>query len=147
MFYKQSLEIVLQSCRTHELNKKCHAHAQLIFVVSVDLGQTSVTYKVPWLQLFPSSHKNTKLTCLLPLLYPECPLTPGTPNSEARTSTSNNRQAALKRQIDIELKVKQGAENMIQMYSNGSSKVGAWLHGDDAFSASCQAPVCGKPDT
>lgn len=31
---------------------------------------------------------------------------------------------ALKKQLDIELKVKQGAENMIQMYSNGSSKVG-----------------------
>uniref|UniRef100_A0A669D4S3 protein kinase C n=1 Tax=Oreochromis niloticus TaxID=8128 RepID=A0A669D4S3_ORENI len=31
-------------------------------------------------------------------------------------------QASLKRQVDIELKVKQGAENMIQMYSNGSSK-------------------------
>uniref|UniRef100_A0AAX7W7L9 protein kinase C n=1 Tax=Astatotilapia calliptera TaxID=8154 RepID=A0AAX7W7L9_ASTCA len=34
----------------------------------------------------------------------------------------SNRLAALKRQVDIELKVKQGAENMIQMYSNGSSK-------------------------
>ncbi|XP_007468567.1 PREDICTED: serine/threonine-protein kinase N2 isoform X4 [Lipotes vexillifer] len=29
---------------------------------------------------------------------------------------------ALQKQLDIELKVKQGAENMIQMYSNGSSK-------------------------
>jgi hypothetical protein len=37
--------------------------------------------------------------------------------------TSNSRLAALKKQNDIELKVKQGAENMIQMYSNGSSKV------------------------
>uniref|UniRef100_A0A669F5Y4 protein kinase C n=1 Tax=Oreochromis niloticus TaxID=8128 RepID=A0A669F5Y4_ORENI len=46
----------------------------------------------------------------------------GTPNSEARMCTSSNRLAALKRQVDIELKVKQGAENMIQMYSNGSSK-------------------------
>uniref|UniRef100_A0A3Q3ISQ8 protein kinase C n=1 Tax=Monopterus albus TaxID=43700 RepID=A0A3Q3ISQ8_MONAL len=54
--------------------------------------------------------------------YPECPLTPDTPNSEARMSTSSSRLAALKRQNDIELKVKQGAENMIQMYSNGSSK-------------------------
>uniref|UniRef100_A0A7N8WWS6 protein kinase C n=1 Tax=Mastacembelus armatus TaxID=205130 RepID=A0A7N8WWS6_9TELE len=34
----------------------------------------------------------------------------------------SSRLAALKRQNDIELKVKQGAENMIQMYSNGSSK-------------------------
>uniref|UniRef100_A0A8C2Q2H1 protein kinase C n=1 Tax=Cyprinus carpio TaxID=7962 RepID=A0A8C2Q2H1_CYPCA len=44
------------------------------------------------------------------------------PPSEARTSTNNSRLAALKKQADIELKVKQGAENMIQMYSNGSSK-------------------------
>uniref|UniRef100_A0A4W6FI16 protein kinase C n=1 Tax=Lates calcarifer TaxID=8187 RepID=A0A4W6FI16_LATCA len=36
--------------------------------------------------------------------------------------TSSSRLAALKRQNDIELKVKQGAENMIQMYSNGPSK-------------------------
>lgn len=58
-------------------------------------------------------------------LYPECPLTPDTPNSEVKisSSSSSNRLAALKRQNDIELKVKQGAENMIQMYSNGSSKV------------------------
>uniref|UniRef100_A0A8C2BL43 protein kinase C n=1 Tax=Cyprinus carpio TaxID=7962 RepID=A0A8C2BL43_CYPCA len=42
--------------------------------------------------------------------------------SEARTSTNSSRLAALKKQADIELKVKQGAENMIQMYSNGSSK-------------------------
>ncbi|MGH0136765.1 UNVERIFIED_CONTAM: hypothetical protein FKN15_070938 [Acipenser sinensis] len=47
--------------------------------------------------------------------------TPDTPNS---TST-NSRLAALKKQHDIELKVKQGAENMIQMYSNGSSKFNA----------------------
>uniref|UniRef100_A0A8C6UKW4 protein kinase C n=1 Tax=Neogobius melanostomus TaxID=47308 RepID=A0A8C6UKW4_9GOBI len=45
-----------------------------------------------------------------------------TPNSEARTYTTNSRLTALKKQIDIELKVKQGAENMIHMYSNGSSK-------------------------
>ncbi|KAK6302421.1 serine/threonine-protein kinase N2 isoform X2 [Coregonus clupeaformis] len=52
----------------------------------------------------------------------ECPLTPDTPASEARMCTSSSRLAALKKQNDIELKVKQGAENMIQMYSNGSSK-------------------------
>ncbi|XP_077412722.1 serine/threonine-protein kinase N2 isoform X1 [Vanacampus margaritifer] len=52
----------------------------------------------------------------------ECPVTPDTPNSESRTCTSSSRLAALKRQNDIELKVKQGAENMIQMYSNGPSK-------------------------
>uniref|UniRef100_A0A671XSU1 protein kinase C n=1 Tax=Sparus aurata TaxID=8175 RepID=A0A671XSU1_SPAAU len=45
-----------------------------------------------------------------------------TPNSEARMCTSSSRLAALKRQNDIELKVKQGAENMILMYSNGPSK-------------------------
>uniref|UniRef100_A0A8K9VFH8 protein kinase C n=1 Tax=Oncorhynchus mykiss TaxID=8022 RepID=A0A8K9VFH8_ONCMY len=34
----------------------------------------------------------------------------------------SSRLGALKKQNDIELKCKQGAENMIQMYSNGSSK-------------------------
>ncbi|KTF76882.1 hypothetical protein cypCar_00039349, partial [Cyprinus carpio] len=58
----------------------------------------------------------------------EYPLTPDTPKSEARTSTNNSRLAALKKQADIELKVKQGAENMIQMYSNGSSKAQARLN-------------------
>ncbi|XP_048108798.1 serine/threonine-protein kinase N2 isoform X1 [Alosa alosa] len=56
------------------------------------------------------------------LLVSECPMTPDTLSSEARTCTNSSRLAALKRQNDIELKVKQGAENMIQMYSNGSSK-------------------------
>ncbi|KAF5923582.1 hypothetical protein HPG69_010977 [Diceros bicornis minor] len=51
-----------------------------------------------------------------------CPRTPDTPSSDPRCSTSNNRLMALQKQLDIELKVKQGAENMIQMYSNGSSK-------------------------
>uniref|UniRef100_A0A8C1P5I6 protein kinase C n=1 Tax=Cyprinus carpio TaxID=7962 RepID=A0A8C1P5I6_CYPCA len=60
------------------------------------------------------------LICVCPIS--EYPLTPDTPKSEARTSTNNSRLAALKKQADIELKVKQGAENMIQMYSNGSSK-------------------------
>ncbi|KAM7099082.1 serine/threonine-protein kinase N2 isoform 3-T3 [Molossus nigricans] len=54
----------------------------------------------------------------------DCPRTPDTPSSDPRCSTSNNRLMALQKQLDIELKVKQGAENMIQMYSNGSSKVG-----------------------
>lgn len=45
-------------------------------------------------------------------------MTPDTP-----CSTNSSRLAALKKQNDIELKVKQGAENMIQMYSNGSYKV------------------------
>ncbi|XP_056091533.1 serine/threonine-protein kinase N2 [Rhinichthys klamathensis goyatoka] len=52
----------------------------------------------------------------------ECPLTLDSPKREARRCTSSSRLAALKKQNDIELKVKQGAENMIQMYSNGSSK-------------------------
>ncbi|XP_062853392.1 serine/threonine-protein kinase N2 isoform X2 [Trichomycterus rosablanca] len=51
------------------------------------------------------------------LLVSECPMTPDTP-----ISTNSSRLAALKKQNDIELKVKQGAENMIQMYSNGSYK-------------------------
>uniref|UniRef100_A0A671LQX5 Serine/threonine-protein kinase N2-like n=1 Tax=Sinocyclocheilus anshuiensis TaxID=1608454 RepID=A0A671LQX5_9TELE len=52
----------------------------------------------------------------------ECPLTLDSTKREARTCTISSRLAALKKQNDIELKVKQGAENMIQMYSNGSSK-------------------------
>ncbi|XP_043941567.1 serine/threonine-protein kinase N2 [Protopterus annectens] len=52
----------------------------------------------------------------------DCPMTPDTPSSEARTSANSNRLMALKKQLDIELKVKQGAENMIHMYSNGSAK-------------------------
>ncbi|KAJ8276966.1 hypothetical protein GJAV_G00069890, partial [Gymnothorax javanicus] len=47
---------------------------------------------------------------------------PDIPDSELRASSNSSRIAALKKQIDIEMKVKQGAENMIQMYSNGSSK-------------------------
>ena len=71
--------------------------------------------------LFPKGHE--VITRPFFFLYPECPLTPDTPNSEARMCTSSSRLAALKRQNDIELKVKQGAENMILMYSNGPSKV------------------------
>lgn len=67
--------------------------------------------------------KTIVTVCLFLSLCPECPLTPDTPNSESKLCPSNSRLAALKRQNDIELKVKQGAENMIQMYSNGSSKV------------------------
>uniref|UniRef100_A0A8P4GHG2 protein kinase C n=1 Tax=Dicentrarchus labrax TaxID=13489 RepID=A0A8P4GHG2_DICLA len=43
-------------------------------------------------------------------------------SSDAGSPVSSSRLAALKRQNDIELKVKQGAENMILMYSNGPSK-------------------------
>ncbi|XP_030061246.1 serine/threonine-protein kinase N2 isoform X2 [Microcaecilia unicolor] len=54
--------------------------------------------------------------------FPDCPRTPDTPSSDINTSANNSRLMVLKKQLDIELKVKQGAENMIQMYSNGSSK-------------------------
>uniref|UniRef100_A0AAZ3RR11 protein kinase C n=1 Tax=Oncorhynchus tshawytscha TaxID=74940 RepID=A0AAZ3RR11_ONCTS len=39
-----------------------------------------------------------------------------------RSSASQDRIAALERQLNIELKVKQGAENMIPIYANGSTK-------------------------
>lgn len=72
-------------------------------------------------------HKLQELNAHIVVSDPEdstdCPRTPDTPNSDSRSSTSNNRLMALQKQLDIELKVKQGAENMIQMYSNGSSKV------------------------
>lgn len=50
----------------------------------------------------------------------EYPLSPGT---DSRTSAHKDRIAALERQLNIELKVKQGVENMIPIYSNGSTKV------------------------
>ncbi|KAA8595005.1 hypothetical protein FQN60_012140, partial [Etheostoma spectabile] len=49
----------------------------------------------------------------------ECPQSPGT---ESRTSAHKDRIAALERQLNIELKVKQGVENMIPIYANGSTK-------------------------
>nr|XP_056701607.1 serine/threonine-protein kinase N2 isoform X1 [Euleptes europaea] len=70
-------------------------------------------------------HKLQELNAHIVVTEPEevadCPRTPDTPNSDPRFPT-NNMLMALKKQLDIELKVKQGAENMIQMYSNGSSK-------------------------
>lgn len=50
----------------------------------------------------------------------ECPQSPG---AESRTSAHKERIAALERQLNIELKVKQGVENMIPIYANGSTKV------------------------
>lgn len=50
----------------------------------------------------------------------ECPQSPG---AESRTSAHKDRIAALERQLNIELKVKQGVENMIPIYANGSTKV------------------------
>ncbi|XP_030669426.1 serine/threonine-protein kinase N2-like isoform X2 [Nomascus leucogenys] len=71
-------------------------------------------------------HKLQELNAHIVVSDPEdttdCPTTPGTPNSDPRCSTGKNRLKALQKQLDIELKVKQAAENMIQMYSNGSSK-------------------------
>uniref|UniRef100_A0A8C2ZWE0 protein kinase C n=1 Tax=Cyclopterus lumpus TaxID=8103 RepID=A0A8C2ZWE0_CYCLU len=48
-----------------------------------------------------------------------CPQSPG---AESRTSAHKQRIAALERQLKIELKVKQGVENMIPIYANGSTK-------------------------
>ncbi|KAK7161399.1 hypothetical protein R3I94_004164 [Phoxinus phoxinus] len=47
---------------------------------------------------------------------------PQSPGAESRTSAHKERIAALERQLNIELKVKQGAENMIPIYANGSTK-------------------------
>lgn len=55
----------------------------------------------------------------------ECPQSPG---AESRTSAHKERIAALERQLNIELKVKQGVENMIPIYANGSTKVHAHIH-------------------
>ncbi|XP_059495852.1 serine/threonine-protein kinase N2 isoform X1 [Stegostoma tigrinum] len=50
------------------------------------------------------------------------PQSPGTVSREARSTANKNRIVALEKQLDIEMKVKQGAENMIQMYSSGPVK-------------------------
>ncbi|KAJ4931769.1 hypothetical protein JOQ06_010209, partial [Pogonophryne albipinna] len=47
---------------------------------------------------------------------------PRSPGSLNRTSAIQRRIAALERQLNIELKVKQGAENMIPIYANGGTK-------------------------
>ncbi|XP_072299625.1 serine/threonine-protein kinase N1b isoform X2 [Eucyclogobius newberryi] len=47
---------------------------------------------------------------------------PRSPGSVSRTSATEHRIAALERQLNIELKVKQGAENMIPIYANGATK-------------------------
>uniref|UniRef100_A0A673YFZ1 protein kinase C n=1 Tax=Salmo trutta TaxID=8032 RepID=A0A673YFZ1_SALTR len=47
---------------------------------------------------------------------------PQSPGAESHSSASQDRIAALERQLNIELKVKQGAENMIPIYANGSTK-------------------------
>uniref|UniRef100_A0A4W3K6S4 protein kinase C n=1 Tax=Callorhinchus milii TaxID=7868 RepID=A0A4W3K6S4_CALMI len=52
----------------------------------------------------------------------DAPLSPGTLSREARSTANRNRIVALEKQLDIEMKVKQGAENMIQMYTNGPVK-------------------------
>ncbi|XP_019749107.1 serine/threonine-protein kinase N1-like isoform X1 [Hippocampus comes] len=44
------------------------------------------------------------------------------PGSVSRPSANQQRIAALERQLNIELKVKQGAENMIPIYANGATK-------------------------
>lgn len=48
---------------------------------------------------------------------------PRSPGAENRASAHQQRVAALERQLNIELKVKQGVENMIPVYTNGSTKV------------------------
>ncbi|XP_042305209.1 serine/threonine-protein kinase N1 isoform X1 [Sceloporus undulatus] len=47
---------------------------------------------------------------------------PQSPGSLSRSTATKNRIAGLEKQLNIELKVKQGAENMIQMYANGTAK-------------------------
>ncbi|TSK17928.1 Serine/threonine-protein kinase N2 [Bagarius yarrelli] len=47
---------------------------------------------------------------------------PRSPGTESRASAHQERIAALERQLNIELKVKQGAENMIPIYANGATK-------------------------
>uniref|UniRef100_A0A8B9R8I0 protein kinase C n=1 Tax=Astyanax mexicanus TaxID=7994 RepID=A0A8B9R8I0_ASTMX len=51
------------------------------------------------------------------------PTQPGPPvGTPGRSSANQDRITALQRQLNIELKVKQGAENMIPIYANGATK-------------------------
>ncbi|XP_032906609.1 serine/threonine-protein kinase N2-like [Amblyraja radiata] len=50
------------------------------------------------------------------------PRSPGALSREARSTANRNRIVALEKQLNIEMKVKQGAENMIQMYTTGPIK-------------------------
>ncbi|XP_051691792.1 serine/threonine-protein kinase N1 isoform X3 [Oryctolagus cuniculus] len=52
----------------------------------------------------------------------DAPESPGAGGPACSATTNLSRVAVLEKQLAIELKVKQGAENMIQTYSNGSSK-------------------------
>uniref|UniRef100_A0A8D0BHH6 protein kinase C n=1 Tax=Salvator merianae TaxID=96440 RepID=A0A8D0BHH6_SALMN len=47
---------------------------------------------------------------------------PQSPGSLSRSTATKSRIAGLEKQLNIELKVKQGAENMIQMYANAAAK-------------------------
>ncbi|MEQ2205085.1 hypothetical protein XENOCAPTIV_024991, partial [Xenoophorus captivus] len=61
---------------------------------------------------------SSNLTMCL-FFFPDTTKSPGSVN---RTSTNQHRIAALERQLNIELKVKQGAENMIPIYASGGTK-------------------------
>lgn len=73
----------------------------------------------------PPGQMEVRAVVTLPHLPP--PDAPQSPcaGGPACSATNLSRVAGLEKQLAIELKVKQGAENMIQMYSNGSTKVGA----------------------
>lgn len=83
---------------------------------------------------------------LLTLSHPPSPDAPKSPSEggSACSATNLSRVAGLEKQLAIELKVKQGAENMIQTYSNGSTKVGA--HAGTPMSRSWAGVVGGWAD-
>lgn len=72
----------------------------------------------------------------------DAPQSPGA-GSQACSATNLSRVAGLEKQLAIELKVKQGAENMIQTYSNGSTKVGTddGLRGGDQGATYSRLPL------
>lgn len=55
---------------------------------------------------------------------PETPLSPmgETPLEETNLSTTDQRLRSLEKQLDIEIKVKQGADNLISMYTSGGQQ-------------------------
>uniref|UniRef100_A0A669B5N1 protein kinase C n=1 Tax=Oreochromis niloticus TaxID=8128 RepID=A0A669B5N1_ORENI len=65
---------------------------------------------------------NTYIMKTIFYIYALCPKPPETCQWEEVTSPLDSRVRTLKKQLTMETKVKQGAENMIQTYTNGSFK-------------------------
>ncbi|KAG9329252.1 hypothetical protein JZ751_006386 [Albula glossodonta] len=68
---------------------------------------------------------------------------PNSPGELRRSSTNKDRITALQRQLNIELKVKQGAENMIPIYANGPTKDKKLLQSAQLMLRDRRSELCG----